>query len=328
MLQKDKIWDEWWFQEFSLGAKLFYLYLITNPSSTIYGIQRHSFKRICYETDMNKEQIKGVMEEVKDKVYISSETDKLIWTYIEGYFYKYSGGFNSNPQLRGFQQWFSSANLPKDLKNKILDDSELKKALKIEYLPNTIELSRKEVVTIRDRFKCVYCNKEFKNENEIELDHLVPKSKGGANSYDNLVASCQTCNLEKLDLSISDVSNYKPDANYRKFEAMKDVKKPDIFSKFRKLFPYKETEKSNDSISNIPTELKNSLHSVIIRVLSDNPNGLEISQIYNIIEQKQLYQNRKGQIPSKQRMSVALGRGKGVERLRVGKGYLYKIKQS
>jgi len=47
----------------------------------------------------------------------------------------------------------------------------------------------------RDGYQCVYCG----SHKELTLDHVIPKSKGGMNSWDNLVTSCQKCNLKKAD---------------------------------------------------------------------------------------------------------------------------------
>lgn len=41
--------------------------------------------------------------------------------------------------------------------------------------------------------KCFYCG----GDNEICIDHVTPKSKGGSNHVDNLVAACRSCNGSK-----------------------------------------------------------------------------------------------------------------------------------
>ena len=48
----------------------------------------------------------------------------------------------------------------------------------------------------RDGNKCCYCGKSGKR-NKLELDHVVPRSKGGPNRYDNLVAACHACNQKR-----------------------------------------------------------------------------------------------------------------------------------
>ena len=48
-------------------------------------------------------------------------------------------------------------------------------------------------VFLRDGFKCVYCG----SHEDLTVDHLIPRSKGGRTSWDNIVAACSPCNLRK-----------------------------------------------------------------------------------------------------------------------------------
>ena len=48
----------------------------------------------------------------------------------------------------------------------------------------------------RDSNKCAYCDRSGRNS-KLELEHVVPRSAGGPDRYDNLVASCNTCNDRK-----------------------------------------------------------------------------------------------------------------------------------
>jgi 5-methylcytosine-specific restriction endonuclease McrA len=58
-------------------------------------------------------------------------------------------------------------------------------------------ISRRGILT-RDRHQCLYCGK-IKGAFELTLDHVIPRSRGGASSYENLVACCQPCNHRKAD---------------------------------------------------------------------------------------------------------------------------------
>lgn len=56
-----------------------------------------------------------------------------------------------------------------------------------------IKLNKQEVFR-RDSYSCQYCGS---NEKQLTLDHVVPRSQGGAHSWDNLVAACRQCNHRK-----------------------------------------------------------------------------------------------------------------------------------
>lgn len=53
-------------------------------------------------------------------------------------------------------------------------------------------------VFLRDRFTCQYCGERFPTQ-ELTFDHVMPRSKGGKTTWDNVVAACAKCNLVKGD---------------------------------------------------------------------------------------------------------------------------------
>jgi hypothetical protein len=50
----------------------------------------------------------------------------------------------------------------------------------------------------RDRFSCRYCGAR-PGSDLLEVDHLVPRAKGGSDDEANLVTACKTCNSRKSD---------------------------------------------------------------------------------------------------------------------------------
>ena len=46
----------------------------------------------------------------------------------------------------------------------------------------------------RDDWRCVYCGC---GTGRLTLDHVVPRSRGGESSWENVVTACSTCNLKK-----------------------------------------------------------------------------------------------------------------------------------
>ncbi len=68
-------------------------------------------------------------------------------------------------------------------------------------LKDYVHLDRRPAFTrfnvfLRDRFRCQYCGGNFPSE-DLTFDHLVPRSRGGRTTWDNVVTACQTCNLTK-----------------------------------------------------------------------------------------------------------------------------------
>src|SRR5207253_97005 len=59
----------------------------------------------------------------------------------------------------------------------------------------TRALSRKNIL-LRDRNTCQYCS-EILASSELTLDHVVPRSRGGLSTWENLVACCHVCNRSK-----------------------------------------------------------------------------------------------------------------------------------
>ena len=53
-------------------------------------------------------------------------------------------------------------------------------------------------VFLRDRFSCQYCSHEFPAQ-ELTFDHVIPRSRGGRTTWQNVVAACSRCNLMKAN---------------------------------------------------------------------------------------------------------------------------------
>ncbi|MEM1000229.1 MAG: HNH endonuclease [Bacteroidota bacterium] len=63
------------------------------------------------------------------------------------------------------------------------------------HLPyKRVALSRQNIFK-RDGYQCVYCS----SRDNLTLDHVIPRSKGGRDSWHNLVTACQKCNTQKGD---------------------------------------------------------------------------------------------------------------------------------
>ena len=59
----------------------------------------------------------------------------------------------------------------------------------------TRALSRKNIL-MRDRYTCQYCHRIMPS-GDLTLDHVVPRSRAGETTWENLVACCHPCNNRK-----------------------------------------------------------------------------------------------------------------------------------
>ena len=62
----------------------------------------------------------------------------------------------------------------------------------ISYRPKKISVSKNRIMK-RDKFRCVYCG----SQRQLTIDHVIPKSKGGQNTWSNMVTCCSKCNCKK-----------------------------------------------------------------------------------------------------------------------------------
>ncbi len=91
-----------------------------------------------------------------------------------------------------------------------LNHAEVHSATKVHKVPSVIRLlayrhipqqtralSRKNIL-LRDHNTCQFCGGAFP-ASDLTLDHVVPRSRGGRSSWENLVACCYGCNNRKGD---------------------------------------------------------------------------------------------------------------------------------
>jgi len=75
----------------------------------------------------------------------------------------------------------------------------------------------RENIFIRDKYICQYCGNQAES-----IDHIIPKSKGGEDSWENLIIACSPCNSRKGNRSLIET----------KMKLMKVPKKPNRFMYF------------------------------------------------------------------------------------------------
>lgn len=61
--------------------------------------------------------------------------------------------------------------------------------------PQRVKFNRRNIF-LRDRYTCQYCGKAPKDD-DMTIDHILPRSRGGVTTWDNVVLACTTCNIRK-----------------------------------------------------------------------------------------------------------------------------------
>jgi 5-methylcytosine-specific restriction endonuclease McrA len=68
----------------------------------------------------------------------------------------------------------------------------------IPYASARRKITRRAVFA-RDGWECQYCGRK----GSLTMDHVIPRSKGGETSWENVVTCCATCNRRKGDRSVT-----------------------------------------------------------------------------------------------------------------------------
>jgi len=85
----------------------------------------------------------------------------------------------------------------------------------VKFKNRGVRLNRKRIYK-RDNNQCVYCG----SEKNLTIDHIIPRSRGGKNTWTNLITCCSSCNLKKANKTPEE-ANMK--MRYRAYE-------PTVFS--------------------------------------------------------------------------------------------------
>lgn len=64
---------------------------------------------------------------------------------------------------------------------------------------------------------CIYCGHPL-TEETMEIDHIVPKSRGGTGEYENKVCACPRCNAMKQDMDVTEFIRSMPPKKFRAYE--------------------------------------------------------------------------------------------------------------
>ena len=86
---------------------------------------------------------------------------------------------------------------------------EVIKLSKYHLIPHSSSKLTRKSLYKRDNFTCMYCGKcspENISVENLTIDHVIPKSRGGLTRWDNVVIACGTCNQIKGDKFLEDTN--------------------------------------------------------------------------------------------------------------------------
>jgi 5-methylcytosine-specific restriction endonuclease McrA len=104
---------------------------------------------------------------------------------------------NSSYEPINFTNWKRAVVLVLKEKVQVLSSRVIRLLTYIKVPVNYIARSRpsRSMIYKRDRNSCQYCGATSR----LTIDHVIPKSKGGDDSWENLVVACSKCNTLKSD---------------------------------------------------------------------------------------------------------------------------------
>lgn len=65
-----------------------------------------------------------------------------------------------------------------------------------DRMPRRVVRLNRHSILARDEHRCQYCGRRLPSR-ELSLDHVIPRSRGGETTWDNVVCACLKCNVKK-----------------------------------------------------------------------------------------------------------------------------------
>lgn len=149
--------------------------------------------------------------------------------YVEdGYYKNYNltswFGFTEMKNVEGL----SDKDLVYGIEKKILIPKIIR-TIYYEGVPRRGVILNRKNILIRDNYTCMFCGKRLPAD-ELNIDHIIPRSKGGKTIWENVVCSCFSCNNKKGSKFLEEVhmkiihKPFKPKYNLSMFEKVKEPK--------------------------------------------------------------------------------------------------------
>jgi len=179
-------WSKRWLRKLSLKHKIFWIYLLDSCNHA--GIWEVDFDlfNFLFKVELDETECLNILGE---KIVVFDDGNKwFIPKFIE---FQY-GELRDNNKAH-----LSVINLIKKHK---LEDHTIKVNATVN---NGVKSKTKQRLLVATNFTCTYCGRECE-PHFLQIDHVLPRNKGGKNRDDNYAVSCSTCNQQKSDLLLDD----------------------------------------------------------------------------------------------------------------------------
>ena len=116
---------------------------------------------------------------------------------------KYSSRFSPGPYYRRWGSWIRACEALLAWEEKPNPDEPIEvsnlPSIEIKKVKRPIPLRIRYAILMRDHFKCQVCGRSPATSPgvEVDVDHIVPESKGGTRDHSNLRVLCKECNIGK-----------------------------------------------------------------------------------------------------------------------------------
>jgi len=151
-----KIWSDTWFEDLTPNQKLLFIYLITNEKTNMLGIYEVSFKKISFETGIQRSEVEKAIKIFEEAGPVRYEHNHIILTK----FLKHQN-FNTNMKKSAIDVYNE---LPKELKDKGLSLSKETVTESFERLSNHLGMVRKIEVEYEYEYEL---EEEYKDESKV-----------------------------------------------------------------------------------------------------------------------------------------------------------------
>jgi len=113
-------------------------------------------------------------------------------TYVSYNFESWREASQFKAQLEGrreHEDWIRAVNFEIQVPRVI-------RLLRYEMYPKNVVKFNRRNIFLRDENRCQYCGHRFSTQ-QLSLDHVVPRSRGGLTNWENIVCACLRCNVRK-----------------------------------------------------------------------------------------------------------------------------------